>query len=181
MKNYLILTLLLLSLLLFFLWRGAQRERKRAEGNYTALMDTTRQYRVRDSLSALSVAVLELKVGELKQFRRDDARLIADMKLRLARVSSVATVATSGAYNFSLLGDNRWIGRGAYLDFSASKTLDTLSVELTVRDTIVQILHRVPRFKILGIWFGTKAVRQDVVSKNPNVEIVASEYLKIVR
>lgn len=181
MRNYLILGLVVLVLLLFFLWRGSNRERVRLQGNYTALMDTAHKYRVRDSLSAISTSVLELEIDELRRFRKADASLIADMKIRLGRVNSVAKIATVGVYTFSLSGDNRWDRRGPYLEFSASQTADTLSVELTVRDTIIQILHRVPRFKILGIWFGTKAVRQEVVSKNPSVQIVAAEYLKIVR
>ena len=45
-------------------------------------------------------------------------------------------------------------------------------------DTIRQIIHRVPR-RFLFIPYGTKAIRQEVVSSNPHTHIVYSEYIEL--
>ena len=56
------------------------------------------------------------------------------------------------------------------------------SVECRVEsiDTLRQIVHRVPR-RFLFIKFGTKALRQEIVSTNPHSKIVFTEYIKIER
>lgn len=71
--------------------------------------------------------------------------------------------------------------RTPYIEITGSITRDTLAASIQVRDTILQVLHRVPRFKILGIWFGTRGVRQEIVSKNPHTKIVAAEYITITK
>lgn len=177
-----VLAVLLLAATLFFaLWREARREQKRAQNNVETLATQAEAYRVSDSLSALSIGVLELKISELKHLRAADAQMIDRLRLRLRRVESVAKVSTLTRYEFAAEGQNSWALKDNFIDFRARKDSSHLLVELKIRDTIVQILHRVPRFKFLGIWFGTKAVRQEIVSKNPHTEIVAAEFLKIVR
>ena len=51
--------------------------------------------------------------------------------------------------------------------------LDVASV-----DTLMQIVHRVPK-RFLFFRYGTKAIRQEVVSKNPHTRIVYSEYIEL--
>lgn len=184
MKRLLIIILaaLLLAAGVFFtLWRTARHEQKRAQNNVETLATQAEAYRLNDSLSALSVGILELKISELKHLRAADAQMIDQLRLRLRRVESVAKVSTLTRYAFAAEGQNSWHLKDNFIDFQARKDSSHLVVELKIRDTIVQVLHRVPRFKFLGIWFGTKAVRQEIVSKNPHTELVAAEYLKIVR
>ena len=47
-------------------------------------------------------------------------------------------------------------------------------------DTLHQIVHRIPR-RFLFIRWGTKALRQEIVSSNPHTRIVHTEYVKIER
>lgn len=48
------------------------------------------------------------------------------------------------------------------------------------RDTLRQIVHRIPR-RFLFIRWGTKALRQEIISSNPHTRIVYSEYIRIER
>jgi hypothetical protein len=57
---------------------------------------------------------------------------------------------------------------------------DLGDVRIAVRDTLVQFVHRVPR-RFLFLKFGTKGVRQEVLSKNPYTEVVFTEYIKLVK
>lgn len=63
---------------------------------------------------------------------------------------------------------------------SVSGVIDDGSVTLNVHcvDTLVQIVHRVPK-KFLFFRFGTKAIRQEVVSKNPYTKVVYTEYIEL--
>ena len=47
-------------------------------------------------------------------------------------------------------------------------------------DTLRQVVHRIPR-RFLFIRWGTKALRQEIVSTNPHTRIVYAEYVKIER
>ena len=44
-------------------------------------------------------------------------------------------------------------------------------------DTITQIIHRIPKIKILGLRIGTKGIEQTVVSSNPNSIISYKNYI----
>ena len=57
---------------------------------------------------------------------------------------------------------------------------DTLLLNYHSIDTLHQIVHRVPR-KFLFFRFGTKAIRQEIVSSNPHTKIVYSEYIELRR
>ncbi|MEG1464467.1 MAG: DUF6549 family protein [Mucinivorans sp.] len=185
-KRYLIIAILALCIALgvmFALWRGAVNERQRVETNFQITTTTAHSYSVRDSLSALSQGVMQIKIDELRTLRAADVQLIKAMGLRLHRVESVAKIATTSHYRYSITPehDKVWLMKDNYIDLRATIDSSKLDIELKISDTITQILHRIPRFKILGIWFGTKGVRQEIVSKNPHTKIIAAEFLKIIR
>lgn len=54
---------------------------------------------------------------------------------------------------------------------------DSVSCHVTSIDTLRQIVHRVPR-RFLFIRWGTKAIRQEVVSSNPHTRITYTEYIE---
>ena len=54
---------------------------------------------------------------------------------------------------------------------------DSVSCHVTSIDTLQQIVHRVPR-RFLFIRWGTKAIRQEVVSSNPHTRITYTEYIE---
>ena len=57
---------------------------------------------------------------------------------------------------------------------------DSVSCRVVSVDTLQQIVHRVPR-RFWFIRWGTKAVRQEVVSSNPHTRIVYTEYIEFNR
>lgn len=57
---------------------------------------------------------------------------------------------------------------------------DSVSCRVVSVDTLQQIVHRVPR-RFLFIRWGTKAVRQEVLSSNPHTNIVYTEYIEFNR
>ena len=55
---------------------------------------------------------------------------------------------------------------------------DSIGMNVESRDTLTQIVHRVPH-KFWFIKWGTKAIRQDIVSSNPHTKITYSEYIEL--
>ena len=72
----------------------------------------------------------------------------------------------------------RWADRHVSVDGIIQA--DSVSCHVTSIDTLQQIVHRVPR-RFLFIRWGTKAIRQEVVSSNPHTRITYTEYIEFKR
>lgn len=57
---------------------------------------------------------------------------------------------------------------------------DSVGCRIESVDTLLQVVHRVPR-RFLFIRWGTKAIRQEIVSSNPHTRIVCTEYVELKR
>ena len=57
---------------------------------------------------------------------------------------------------------------------------DSVRCDVVSIDTLRQIVHRVPR-RFLFIRWGTKAIRQEILSTNPHTQIVYAEYIDMRR
>lgn len=57
---------------------------------------------------------------------------------------------------------------------------DSVRCRVQSVDTLRQVVHRIPR-RFLFIRWGTKALRQEIVSSNPHTRIVYTEYVRIER
>lgn len=72
----------------------------------------------------------------------------------------------------------RWSDRHVSVD--GIIRADSVSCHVISIDTLQQIVHRVPR-RFLFIRWGTKAIRQEVVSSNPHTNIIYTEYIEFKR
>lgn len=164
-----------------------REERNRLQANQEALLSDVELYRTRANESAASVDVLQLTLDEFKEHRAADALRIEELGIKLRRAESYAKSATLSAYEERLplrdtiiLRDTVRIFEGgdAWSTMSGSITKDSITYSLHSVDTLHQVVHRVPR-KFLFFRFGTKAIRQEIVSSNPHTELVYSEYVEL--
>lgn len=72
----------------------------------------------------------------------------------------------------------RW--RDAWVTVEGRIRTDSVACRVESTDTLRQVVHRVPR-RFLFIRWGTKALRQEIVSSNPHTRIVYSDYVKFER
>jgi len=168
-------------------------EAARHKINFNAAMSEVHFYRTCDSLSAASVEQITLKYNELAHDADVLAREAEDLKLKIRRLQSAARTATITQYKI----ETRWrdtiihqAGKTDTIrcinyndDFLRFHTCDTglmASTHIAIVDTIVQFVHRVPR-QCWFIKYGTKAIQQDVVSKNPHTTIIFTQYIKLQR
>ncbi len=168
-------------------------ENDRLERNQRALMGEVQLYRTENDRSAASIEALELTVAEFREVHERDAKEIESLGIRLRRAESYAKSAMTSTITDTVVVRDTVIVRDslpeAYRYFAAADAWsrvegilygDSLSYAVHSVDTLHQVVHRVPR-KFWFICYGTKAIRQEVWSSNPNTELVYTEYIELPR
>lgn len=197
MRRFLFCYALLATALLLAGYRRHRSETQRLLQNQSALSAETEHYRIRCGEEAASVQVLRLRCAEFERLRAADAERIRALGVRLRRLEAAATVATTTRVEARtplrdtvivrqrdtlLVRDTvrlfRW--RDAWVRVEGAIGADSVRCRVESVDTLRQIVHRIPR-RFLFIRWGTKALRQEIVSTNPHTRIVCSEYVRIER
>ena len=192
MKKYLFAYAVLATALLFFTCRHYRAENRRLVENQTALTADVTRYRTRLGAEAASVQALRLRCEEFETLRAADAE-----QIRLRRLEAAAkAVAVTDAEIRPPLRDTvvvrihdtlpvrdtvrmfRW--RDPWISVEGCIGRDSAACRIRSVDTLRQAVHRIPR-RFLFIRWGTKALRQEIVSTNPHTRIVYAEYVKIER
>lgn len=199
MTKYLLIAIGILAIACAFLWGRLEYERGEASRlmeNQAALLDEVKFYQTERGKSAASVQALTLSKNDLEKNFEEKCQLVEELGLKVKRLQSMSHTGTSSHIDVhtetrdSLIyevrdsivyvdtlklfawSDPPWVSvRGAIHDGNVD--LDVQSM-----DTLVQIVHRVPK-RFLFFRYGTKAIRQEVVSKNPHTRIVYSEYIEL--
>ena len=197
MKKYLVLYAVLVTAALVVALRHYRGENQRLIQNQEALASDLTHYRTRAGEEAASVQVLRLRCAEFERLRAEDAAEIRRLGIRLRRLEATARIAATSQTDLHAPLRDTVVRR----DTAAQPVFDTLknfrwedpwvrvegcirrdSVRCRIRsvDTLRQVVHRIPR-RFLFIRWGTRALRQEIVSSNPHTRIVYAEYVQIER
>jgi len=206
MKKYLIVYALAVTLLLAGALRRYRTETRRLEGNQHALLSQVERYRTRAGQAGASVEALQLRCREFERLRAGDAERIRQLGIRLRRVEAAATLAAateldvraplcdcvvrrvyapvcdSGRLASAVRFDSvrRFCWSDPWVTVEGCIEGDSVACRIASVDTLRQVVHRVPR-RFLFLRFGTKAVRQEIVSSNPHTRIVYAEYVRFAK
>lgn len=187
--NTLLVVALAATLLSGKLLRTLHAENQRLRSNCEALTEDVTLYRTSAGESAATVRSLELMVDEFREQHRADAERIEALGIRLRRAESYAKSVAEQRYEASIRlrdtvvvhdtitifeGGDRW----SHIEGTIAN--DTLHYELRTIDTLHQVVHRVPR-RWLFFRFGTRGIRQEIWSSNPNTQLVYTEYVELDR
>ena len=169
------------------------KENARLRGNQYALIEGVEFYRTESGKSAASVEVLQLELAEFRSQREQDAEEIASLGIRLRRAESYAKSVSMTILTDTVIVRDTVVLRDTVTmparHFAAEDAWsrvegilfgDSLHYAIRTTDTLHQVVHRVPR-KFLFIPYGTKAIRQDVLSSDPNTELIYTEYIELPR
>lgn len=193
MKKYLFIYAVLATVIIVVGGRIMWGENERQKSNNSALMQSVEHYRIKADESAASVQILRLRCGEFEELRAADAEKIRQMGLKIRRLESAAKSvsqlqlqAAAPIRDTVIIRDTvevvdtlrlfRWQDSWVTIDGVIER--DSVVCNLRSVDTLRQTIYRVPR-RFWFIKFGTKALRQHIVSSNPHSEIVYTEYVKI--
>lgn len=194
--------IILVTVIVFCLGYSSQtlyNETVRLKANQSVLLQETRIYKVKDSLSTINIKALSLKVDELEAYRAEDLKLIKELRLKAKNLESLVNTSTKtiNSLTAKLRDSIRVDTIHAYIDtlrcFNyTSKWLDAegcigdslITLDVTSRDSLTSIESLVPKklwfIKLPVRIFGYKTRQLTVVSKNPHTEILGVEYVKIV-
>ena len=195
MKKYLFIYSLAATILIVFAGAELWGESKRHKANTQALMSQIESYRTAADESVAAVQVLRLRCGEYEELRSADAEKIRQLGLKIRRLESAAKSVVRDEISFVaplrdtvILRDTvrltdtvrlfRW--QDSWVSVDGEICNDSVRCNISSIDTLRQSVYRVPR-RFLFFRFGTKALRQYIVSSNPHSEIVYSEYVDFVR
>ncbi len=163
------------------------REAERLDNNQKALSEQIRHYRTRLDESAASVRALQLRCDEFREMRSADLQRIRDLGIKLKRLESVAKSATQTSVEVRAALRDTVVARDtlrlfdwhdAWVTIEGEIGRDSVRCRVESVDTLRQVVHRVPR-RFLFIRYGTKAIRQEIISSNPHSRIVYSEYIEL--
>lgn len=177
------------------LMKNYRDENRRLVQNQTALAAESNLIRSELDARSVETQALRLRVAEFEQLRADDARRIAEAGIRMRRLEAATkTVGQTTLETRAPLRDTvfirlrdtlvvrdtvrlfRW--RDTWVSVEGRIEEDSVSCRVESVDTLRQIVYRIPR-RFLFIRWGTKALRQRIVSTNPHTRIVAAEYVRI--
>lgn len=200
------LTLVGLLLLSLCLLDSANKERHRLEHNNSSLSAQLHSLRTTLGAERKSAERLRMTIGELREFRAADAALIESLGIRLRHANAlsslhtltrldtlIATSADTLPYTADSLATTptpqpsadtlyhplpaiRW--RDSWVELRIEPEMFGTRIELTSRDTLHQIIHRIPHRWWIFSW-GTKAIRQELHNTNPHNHITWAEYIEL--
>lgn len=196
MRRRLILAAIMAAMLVVIVlqWVSVSRiksERNRYKENTRTLLVDVNTYKVRDSLNAAKAQDLSLKLSELKKYRQEDAKLIADMEVKLRNLQAVASMVTETRTEFvtKIVRDTIFkavndTNKAAIIDYEDKWLTFKGRLEngqfrgnIISRDSLL-IAENV-RYKRFLFWRTKRIKSRDfrVVSKNPHTKIVDCEHI----
>lgn len=172
-------------------------ERDKYRSNTEALLADVERYQTKDSLNAVTVGVLQLKLSEFEKYRADDAALIKTLQTKNRDLQAVTTAQLQTINEL----------RGTVRDSIVYLPGDTVTTVLRCVDIVepwfqlhgcatpdgqftgthinrdsLLITETVQYKRFLNFLWKTNKIKNrqiDVVSKNPNTEILGVEYIEI--
>ena len=166
-------------------------ERNRYKENTRTLLVDVNTYKVRESLNSAKAQDLSLKLSELKKYRQEDAKLIADLGVKLRNLQAVASLGTETRTEFvtKIVRDTIFkaindTNKAAIIDYEDKWLTFKGRLEngqfrgnIISRDSLL-IAENV-RYKRFLFWRTKRIKSRDfrVVSKNPHTKIVDCEHI----
>lgn len=155
-----------------------------------------RKYKISDSINAYRISELRLRLDEFKKYRSEDAELIGRLKADKSNLQKVINIQASTISELKTnLKDSVVFNSpdtSAIKSFNyVSKWIDVYGHINTCNDEIVINVHNreaitvvesVKYKRFLGFLWKTKKIKSkdvDVLSKNPNTEIINVDYINI--
>lgn len=162
--------------------------------NQETLLDSLEYYKTLDSLNTVRIGSLTLSLEDYKKYRAEDYNIV-NSATKHEKLSSINTVSSETSNSIiTLLRDTvrdtiyadtikAFSYKSRYTDVNGLIFSDSIKIDIHNREELI-VMQSIEKKKFLGIrlpiWlFGQKRVNVRVVSKNPNTQIINSEFVNI--
>lgn len=164
-------------------------ENSRIKSNNVVLSSQLDTFRTKLGESAAMVDRLSLTLGEFRQQNQELNERIKMLDLRLRRINSYSINGYQSSVTFTVpltiasampgvSVERRFLWSDTWNRVEGVVASDSVKCSVVHKDTIDQIIYRVPR-KFLFIRWGTKKVSQIITLRDTNSAIVYSRYIEL--
>lgn len=202
-KIIFILVALLVAITAFNKIKSLKEENTRLRNNQDILLtenqvitSKNQKYKVSDSLNAIKVSELEFTLNEYKRYKAEDLKIIKQLKTGKSDLQKVISSQTKTITSlYAALNDSIKIDtimnqidtlrcfdyKSKWIDIKGCINKDTVDLQIKNRESL-KIVETIIYKRFLGFLWKTSKVKKrqvDIVSENPNTEIVGCEYISI--
>lgn len=168
-----------------------RKENNLLKTNQETLLSDIDRYKIADSINVARIGELNLSLSEYKKYRAEDAELIK--KLKADKLDAVSNVKIETKIEQVPVTIHDTIYKQAQLkafdykskwtDVSGIIMPDSVLLDIANREELI-ITESFQKKKFwfikLPAWlFGYKSKKIDIISKNPNTEVVGAEFITI--
>lgn len=184
MKNKLILSLIviIIGISIHNIFLSKQKEKYQNESNrlsqtLRAELKEKKDFIFRDSIKASKIEVLQLTNKELIEYRKQDAKVIEDLKIRKKDVETIGNITAKIEIKEKLVFKDSCF---SYNDGwnKAKFCLTNDSLDLQIKDSLGVVISNIPK-KFLFFKFGSKGVEVTLIPYNPKAKISYMKFVKI--
>jgi hypothetical protein len=153
------------------------------ENNYMALVEQLRN----DNNN--NMRILDLKIGELNNQFPEIKDQLKEIKIKIKNVETIQNINTTTTNHInttlrdSVINDSIKVKVATYNDewikFSLININDSISTNITTRDSLFIVLHKDPRNLFQFLRGEPKNVRSTIKNYNPNSTITYNRLIKI--
>lgn len=199
-KIYLIVAAVFISLI-SAIWIQTERlntaiaDRDVYKGNNNVLLSDSHKYMTKDSLNAISVGELQLKLSEFEKYRKDDLSLINSLQVKnrdldqVVKLQPQTIIKIKGSVRDSIRYINNTIIdtlkcfdiTNKWYELHGCIGNNNFNGTFINRDSLI-LAETIKYKRFLGFLWKTKKVKDrkiDIVSKNPYTKMLGVEYINI--
>lgn len=159
-----------------------------------SLLDSLEQFKISDSLNAVTTKSLYLTINELKKYRSDDYKLIKSLKSKIGsnEIKTIIKPVIENHTKFTTLYDTVYLDstkhfkyKNKWTDLKGIVYKDSIHIDIKNKEELVITENLIKKkflfFKLPVKLFGYKSKNISVISKNPNTNIIKAEYVNITK
>lgn len=192
MKKYVIIGVIFLALTIGLgisikSCSNLKQEKKRLENNQDVLIKQNTLFKTKDGLNASKINALRLDLSSTKDYYQRLLDVAKKAGLSEKRINSITEISTNTKDTFYVyVKDSIFLQdtlkcfeyKDDFLGINGCIKKDSLELDYNATDSLIQFVSRVPKQWWFFKW-GTKAIQQTIVSKNPKTKFVYQKYIEI--
>lgn len=158
------------------------------------LLDSLEQFKINDSLNAVTTKSLYLTINDLKKYRADDYKLIKSLKSKIGsnEIKTVIKPVIENHTKFTTLYDTIYLDstkhfryKNRWTDLNGIVYKDSIHIDIKNKEELIITENLIKKkflfFKLPVKLFGYKSKNISVISKNPNTNIIKTEYINVTK
>lgn len=158
------------------------------------LLDSLEQFKINDSLNAVTTKSLYLTINDLKKYKADDYKLIKSLKSKIGsnEIKTVIKPVIENHTEFTTLYDTVYLDstkhfryKNRWTDLNGVVYKDSIHIDIKNKEELIITENLIKKkflfFKLPVKLFGYKSKNVSVISKNPNTNIIKTEYINITK